>query len=323
MSELRFFTFFSKDYVPKAELLHESLLRFESPLSIQLCYLDKESHQFAKTVITDSIFSFSDVLGDNALLESALQGRLGAARIFSAVPSMIKNAISKVPENSLLIYLDADTLAFGSFDPVLKAMEGSSVGLFPHDFIRPLNLLFNRFGKYNAGAIVVRNDERGRSFLDEWENLCIGWCEDRVSGRNYSNQAYLTHLFEANPTGIAVLSDTGGNVAPWNCGAFNTSVQGTEVKHKGRSIVFFHFHGIDFSEGHWTIGHLRYLRFLLRSQIDAIYGRYISQLERAHRKHNVPIGKSERFSQGGSFTILNSLLALTSVIIGQRSQRQT
>lgn len=322
MSELSFFTFFSKDYLPKAELLHKSLLQNEAQLRFSCCYLDEQSAEFAKEVSNNSHFSFPEVLEDNAPLESVSRERKGASAIFSAVPSMIKKALSQLNKDDLMIYLDADTFAFSDFRPIGKAMEGYSVGLFPHDFIRPFHLLLERYGKFNAGAIVVRNNESGRRFLDEWERLCIAWCEDRVFGRNYSNQAYLTHLWRDRPEQIAILRGIGGNVAPWNAGLYNTKLRGRELFHRGSRIVFFHFHGIDFSSRYWTVGHLRYMRVLGRKEIDAIYGPYVRDLEVAHRKHQVELKKSERFGKGFRVVISNYTITFVSILFNQRSKRK-
>lgn len=322
MSELSFFTFFSKEYLPRAELLHRSLLSNENHLTFSCCVLDAKSAEFAESLCNSSYFSFSEVLEENALLDSVVRMRKGADAIFSAVPAMIKKALAGLSENDLLVYLDADTVAFSDFKRISETMKGYSIGLFPHDFIRPLHLIFNRYGEFNAGAIVVRNNHRGRRFLDEWERLCIAWCEDRVLRGNYSNQAYLTHLWRAQSEGIVILRGIGGNVAPWNSGLLNTKLTEEGLIHRGNRLVFFHFHAITFSPQHWTVGHLRYMRVLGRKQIDAIYGKYVLDLETAHRKHQIALKRSERFGHGFGVHIFESALTLVSILLNQRTKRQ-
>lgn len=319
MSELAFLTFFSRDYIPKAHLLHQSLVRHANKSQLICCYLDDDSKEFAEEISEPHSFSVTEVIEMNSDLAEAVRSRRGADAIFSAVPSILKRGLAFRPENSLLLYLDADTCALGDFGPIENAMDGNSVGLFPHSFIRPLQSALNRYGKFNAGAIVIRNDKKGKQFLDAWEELCIEWCEDRVDGEKYSNQRYLTTLQSRDPERVAILGDLGGNVAPWNAGIMNIQVSGDMVFHNGRPIVFFHYHGLDFSLDHWSIGHVRYLRLLRRNQIKAIYGQYVQNLEMAHSKFGIELGTSKRLLEGPN--LVRKIFNVAALLLGQRSRR--
>jgi hypothetical protein len=85
--------------------------------------------------------------------------------------------------------------------------------------------------------------------LKWWRNACLDWCYARAEDGKFGDQKYLDDWL-TRFSGIHVLINLGGGVAPWNVSRYNffykdQNVYGTEINgNKKFKIIFFHFHHI-------------------------------------------------------------------------------
>lgn len=321
LRRLHFLTFFSKGYLPQAHVLLESILERYPKANVIACALDEEARAIIAYFPQVKIFSLEEVLETQPELKQVFIQRQGASAIFSSVPSIALNAISRIPSGELLIYLDADTALVNDISSVVKELDHHAIGLFPHTFLLPARPLLNRYGRFNAGAFVVRKSEPGLRFLQSWQRLCIDWCEDRVSGKRYSNQGYLTQLFDESEVDVKSLVRCGGDIAPWNLGLINFSLEKGKALLDGVPISFFHFHGLVPGETEWTLGHLRYFRVAPKSAIEHLYVPYLRSLTAAASKYGVTLTKSRRFSQSLMGRLADYVLQVATVLLGQRVKK--
>jgi hypothetical protein len=322
LDNVHFLTFFSSGYLPQAHVLLDSIFERYPDANVIVCTLDEDSKAISAHFPMLNELPFEKVLNADPMLRKVFNERPGASGIFTSVPSIALAAIENIPNGGLLLYLDADTALVNGVEPILESIEGHSVGLFPHNFIRPAAGFLNKYGRFNAGAFAVRKAPGGLSFLNEWRKMCINWCEDRLSGNRYSNQAYLTHLFDASTEEIKCLSDSGGNIAPWNLGFENFSMKDGKPSAGEVPISFFHFHGLTPGDSKWSFGHLRYFRVASQSAIEHLYVPYLKKLVAASHLFGVEIRKSKRFSRKISGRLADTLIQLANVLLRQRASNR-
>jgi hypothetical protein len=181
-----------------------------------------------------------------------------------------------------------------------------------------LRPFLEKYGKFNAGAFVIRNSDSGINFLSKWRSLCIEWCEDRISEKKYSNQGYLTHLADQFKESVSILANSGGNVAPWNSNFVNTRKKGTSLTYKNEKISFFHFHGISESKNTWSINHLRYGNIVSRRVLKSLYAPYLASLISSSQIFKIELKKSNRFQASFLSFGFDLVLWATSLVLVQR-----
>lgn len=309
-----YLTLFSKEYLPRAHALLESIYRFDVSARVLACVLDEQSESVLASFPGMEIFDLSTALRAYPEAARAVNSRRGANAIFTAVPSILNYALGCVDQNEHILYLDADTYLFSHPKPIFDELGSKDVGLFAHDFSGPLARKLLRFGRFNAGALVIRNSAAAGHFLYEWQKLCNEWVQDYVEDDKYSNQAYLGKLFEKFQDFVAILSSSGGNVAPWNAGSRQISLDQGHVKYKGNNVTFFHFHGLSRVGSIWLTGGVRYLKFLSVTKLRALYAEYLVSLERSERvygeNHVLP-----RFQEPGAWLRASEIIRVIATIV--------
>jgi hypothetical protein len=214
-------------------------------------------------------------------LTAARSGRSKGEYIFTCIPSLINHVLENAAPSDYVTYLDSDVFFYA--DPTEELCSdlhrlGGSIGLTSHRFPEDLKHL-RQYGDFNAGCVVFRNDDRGRTAARWWSDACLNWCLDHPDSGRYANQGYLNDIarqFE----GAFVLPAGGLNVAPWN-------MAGTTIHQMGQSycledgtpLVFFHFHGLR-QRGSWMYTGLRAFKVSADSAVlQGLYAPYVLRLE--------------------------------------------
>lgn len=144
-----------------------------------------------------------------------------------------------------IVYLDADMMFFHDPAPLLRQLDGASVGLSPHFFDN------GHYGRYCVQFVFFRNDEAGRAALSWWKDRCLEWCYDRYEDGLFGDQVYLDRMQGMFP-GVKEIEDRGCGVAPWNEDQYRFLPDAKILwEGKERPVYFFHFHGIavDYENG--------------------------------------------------------------------------
>jgi hypothetical protein len=176
-----------------------------------------------------------------------------------------------------VVYLDSDMAFFDDPEPIFDAAFGGSVGIIPHRYSPRLGHL-RKYGTYNVGWVMFRNDHPGRTCSAWWRDATIDWCHDYPDAGRYADQGYLDRFNEVVAE-VRVLDDPGLNVAPWNLGGHDVRLDGDRLVVDGASrLVFFHFQGLRHEGGVWY-PNLRPYRTRLDPLVrESIYEPYIAQL---------------------------------------------
>ena len=313
---MNFFTFFSYSYIPKATILIRSIKKFHPNSKIFVVLLDDESRVILNEFPELVCFDWKTIVFEDSQLSAAIKFRDFSSQIFSSVPVMTQEVLKLIGEDELLIYLDADTALFSELSQLKSGMQDYSLGLFAHDFNFILRRYLLRFGKFNAGAFIVRADEFGRAFLKSWRGSCINWCLDEVgSNGEYSNQKYLENY--GNSLKTINLQPMGGDIAPWNSSWRDFSFSKSLICYRNNPLLFFHFHGIEKIGSRWFLGHLNYGMLLRKKCKEFIYQNYLTQLEIENSHYGVSAEKSHRYKKTFASKLLGGMLIMLKFILRQ------
>ena len=163
---------------------------------------------------------------------------------WTLTPTIIARILDLLPENEVLVYTDADTLYFSDDGAIFEELGDGSVLIHEHRFAEVNRADHERYGTYNVGLMVFRNDDRARSVLRWWREKCIDWCYDFVDNGRYGDQAYLNH-WPTQFEGVRVLAHKGAGTAPWNQIRYLfTQRQDSSIWVDNQPLIHYHFHAM-------------------------------------------------------------------------------
>ncbi|MCS6289244.1 MAG: hypothetical protein H8K10_09740 [Nitrospira sp.] len=160
---------------------------------------------------------------------------------FTCTPSLPLYILRRNIEIDIITYLDADTYIFSDTDTIFQELGTHSIGITGHRFPASLHHL-EKYGRYNVGWLMFRNDAAALDCLAWWRQRCLDWCYDRYEDGRFADQKYLDEWSSRFP-GTVVLNHPGLNAAPWNLGGVMVSQSDAGVQIDDKPLVCFHFHG--------------------------------------------------------------------------------
>ncbi len=254
-----FFTSATRAYLPKVQVLAESLKEHNPNVVFVLALLDDDiglPDVLVANPVIDQILSANDVLRDEPRSWVFQHSIVEAC---TAVKASVLSMLLAKPDVESVTYLDPDIRVFGSFDNMLALHDNASIILTPHltDFEHTVKGILDnevsalRHGTYNLGFISVKNDPVGRAFSDWWEFRLRNLCVDDLAGGIFTDQKWID-LVPGIFDGVAICRDPGLNLSTWNLSrrVVNQSRDGA-VTVNGQPLIFAHFSGFD-SGNHLT-----------------------------------------------------------------------
>jgi hypothetical protein len=232
-------------------------------------------------IISNRAFEASDP----ELVAAKRDGRSLIEYYFSTKPSLVAYVFNHAPEVDFVSYVDADIWFFGDPTPFFEEAGDAPVLLTPHRFSSRIAHMVS-WGFFNAGWLSFRRSQDGMACLEWWRQRCIEWCRDWIDEANDRNgdQRYLNQFPRLFPQTHAS-SHKGANLAPWNIGDVNLTLQNGEISVDGRPLVFFHFHGIKLLAFNvYRTAHDAYCAPLNRMMCEVLYRPYIGELRRIDRE---------------------------------------
>lgn len=186
-------------------------------------------------------------------------------------------------------YLDADMYFYDNPELIIREKGSASVIVTPHYYHHEYDQSATD-GIYCAQFVYFENNPDGNRVLNWWSTACAKWCYLKVEGGKFGDQKYLD-FWPYHFRGVHVNRHHGAGMAPWN--ALQYSVEVTSpgryaltLKESGATfpLVFFHFHGLTFSDNHVRLTeHMYYLPSIVR---DRIYKDYLDTLGIIRREIN-------------------------------------
>lgn len=236
-------TLFDGGYIARGVALAESLNAHCTPHRLYVLCMDEDACTLLTRLnIPNIILIRRDELeaADKQLAE-VQPTRNTVEYYFTSKASLIRYVLGKNMNCDRVTYLDADLFFFSDPARLDSEIAVSSVAVIEHRF-SPGNQHLNKFGRFNAGWLSIRNDLMGHQCIDWWRSRCLEWCHDYVEGDRYADQKYLDEIPEL--FGATAVSNIGANLAPWNIGSYILSHQGIKVFVDSQPVIFFHFQGV-------------------------------------------------------------------------------
>ena len=148
-----------------------------------------------------------------------------------------------------VIYMDPDTAALASLEPLERWLETDDILLTPHlidpnvDHVAILDndLSASRTGIFNLGFVAIRTTGEGARFARWWNDRLLDYCYDDMPNGLFVDQRWCDHvpaLFDR----VTIIRDPGYNVASWNLSTRTVTVEKDgRITVNGAPLRFWHF----------------------------------------------------------------------------------
>ena len=286
----KYCTLFDKNYLPHFLSLHDSLKSNIPCFVIYAFCMDDESYNVllkseSKNIIPISFIELESHFTD---LKIAKSNRSIVEYYFTCTSAICSFVFDKYDNVELLTYLDADLFFFSSPEPIYNELKCASIGIIKHNFNFIGKVLYQKYGIFNVGWISFKNDKNARICLEDWRKNCLNWCYDYLYKDKFADQKYLNYWPE-NYSGVHIINHIGANVAPWNVGHYNVSINFTsrKVQINNNDLIFFHFASLkQLKINMHTTSVSLYFTSLSQSMKSFIYLPYLASI----RKYNKELG---------------------------------
>ncbi len=267
-------TYFDRGYLAQGLALWRSLARHDPAAVLWTLVLDEETAEVLRDLKQARlrVLTLPELLAADPALAATQAGRPRNEFIFTLTPCLVRWLLQTHPEVGLLTYLDADLYFFADPAPIRRELGAGSVLVVAHRY--PVwHDDAARYGRFNVGVLMFRDDANGRACLDWWRARCLESCALTVDGVHHGDQKYLDawpQLF----AGVVELKHPGVNVAPWNWARHRCELRADGVRIDGASLIVFHFAQFRRISGRWfDSGQLEYGIMPLRLR-SRLYGEY-------------------------------------------------
>jgi len=213
-------TLFDGGYTARGMVLADSLREHCSPCQLYILCMDDDAKTILErlripNVVLISLVEFEQ---EDSQLVEVKKLRSTVEYYFTCKASLIKYVLGENPDCERVTYLDSDLFFFSDPIQLDNEIAASSVAVIDHHF-SPGNQRLNKYGRFNAGWLSIRNDITGLQCIEWWRSRCLEWCYDYVDNDRYADQKYL-EKFPALFNSI-IVHNIGANLAPWNIGNYN------------------------------------------------------------------------------------------------------
>lgn len=252
MNSLHFFTSVTSNYIPKVNVLVESIKRFHPDSSFHLVLSDTLSPDITK-FISDKIDSI--ILLEHLPIENLMSWifKHDIVELCTAVKGIAFKEIYRKFEAKKIIYLDPDTVVFNSLDYIIEQLNDNPVILTPHFYkpqpdlqsIKHYEISVLKHGIYNLGFLGINTSQNGLVFLNWWTERLLSYCYDEIARGLFTDQRWID-LAPVFFDFIKILRQPNYNVAIWNL--TQRKISGTvpdNILIDDLPLVFFHFTGFD------------------------------------------------------------------------------
>lgn len=254
------FTSAACNYLPKAQLLRDSLRRFHPEFRLVLALPDRLPENTA-----------TDELGWDEVLPIESMGirdwktwafTHAIVELATAIKPVALEMLLSRPDCRAVVYFDPDMVLFSRLDDLVEQLDSADILLTPHQN-RPESGLAEvmdneisslKHGIYNLGFIGVRLTPNGRQFARWWAERTYYFCQDDIPNGLFTDQRWMD-LAPALFSGVEIMRNSRFNVAPWNLTTRRLS-GGAEAGYQvdDKPLGFYHFTGFDSGAHHIMTG---------------------------------------------------------------------
>lgn len=248
------FTIVAKNYLPLAFVQAETLKKFHPDIHYSILVCDSidgvNINAIPYEVKTLDVLNIPDI--------EQLEFKYNLTEFCTAVKPyyfnyLFNNGCTKA------IYLDPDVCVFSSLQPIFNELDSASIVVTPH-FITPeieytgtiTEALLLHVGVFNFGFAAVSANERGRHFINWWQNRLHNLAyQDKIEAL-HTDQKWADLLPAFYGKNVLISADIGRNMAFWNLHerllvAVNEGIYEVQNRFTGEKVplMLFHFAGYD------------------------------------------------------------------------------
>jgi hypothetical protein len=233
-----------------------------------------------------SVLPLEKLMATYPELSSAQENRSKTSFVFTLTPFLVSEVLGYAKDESMVTYIDADTLFFGPPEDVFVDST-ANVYRSPHNCSEHLKHL-SQYGRYNTGWVSFRANEHGRRCAAWWSQKCLEWCHDRVEDGKFADQAYIEGFDQIVPA-VRLIDNNGVNCAPWNASGKRFQRYGGSVWVNDVRLINFHFamfHRVNC----WVSAHRLGAQKVVGAKglIEHVYKPYAKALGRAVDEYRIP-----------------------------------
>lgn len=274
------FNICSANYLPYAKATADSLIRYNPDYRFVIFLLDVYPEIDASYFLPHTIVHVPDM---NIPELSEMNQRYDIFELSCALKPFASEWILKnYADCAMAFYFDSDILIYDRLSIAEDLLINNSVLLTPHvsdalEYEERIHMEkdFLRTGVYNGGFFGVKNDEISFKFLKWWKNRLKDLCFNDAQNGLFVDQLWLNFV-PLIFTGVAVLKNTGYNMAYWNIAERNLSdVKGNYIVNSDSPLVFFHFSGFDiFNSGNTLSKFQKAFTFESNPEVQPLFDEY-------------------------------------------------
>ena len=296
-------TFFDVGYLSRGIAMIKSLRAHGDNAKVYLLALDSDTQNYFRDYPLENVqlLNIEEIENFSPELFAVKDDRTKMEYYFTTTPQLFKYIFNlENKPGQVVTYLDADLYFFSSPFAIDQALGNKSVGISEHRYSSRFEAKLSKYGRFNAGFVSFRNDDKGNEVLDWWAKRALEWCTDIPTEGKYANQGYLNSFPEF--PGVQILENAGINLAPWNTSSHKIeSGSFGKTFADGDELVFFHFHGVRKVQSWFVTSQLIYgspLSAPLKNNVYTPYVRQLQEIEEELLRNNAPIPQIKKRGNG-------------------------
>ena len=215
---MTFCTLFDSLYLDKGIALYRSLERVTDDFTLYIfCFDDKSKEVIEALRLRHAVAVHHSEFEDEELLRLKKE-RSGAEYCWTCTTAIIEYVLDNF-DVSDCTYLDSDLYFYKDPKELFDEIEGAGADtcIVEHRFKDDSfgRRLEKRNGRYCVEFNYFTQSDNSRKILAWWRDKCREWCFDIPEPDRMGDQKYL-NKFPQLFSGVHVLKNPGGGVAPWN-----------------------------------------------------------------------------------------------------------
>lgn len=242
--KLYFCTLFDSHYAAKGWAMYLSLLQVCPSFHLYVFAFDDCIASALKRISAEHMTVISLKEFEDEELLRIKPTRTKAEYCWTCTPSTVLYCLQNYNIDHCT-YIDSDLYFFSNPEILVNELGHDDVLITEHRYSPQYDQSVIS-GKYCVQFMAFKNTDNSLRVLNWWRNACLEWCFNRHEDGRFGDQKYLDD-WTTRFTGIHVLENLGGGLAPWNMQQYQfrkerACILGSDVNGQVFKVVFFHFH---------------------------------------------------------------------------------
>jgi hypothetical protein len=243
-----FCTYFDKNFLYRGLALYFSLIEQNIPFKLYLLSLDNKTTKLLNQLNLKNIYliELSTLEVSFPELLKAKNNRSRVEYYWTLTPYFPLYLIKKFKRIDIITYLDADLVFFNSPKVLYDEMNDHSVFIIPHRLKGEDKIHEKKWGKYNVGYMMFKNDADGEALLVWWSKKCLEWCYYKVEENRAGDQKYLDFFSTIYPDTIES-KNHGAGIGNWNIHYYNYKLKNQVlfISPQNVPLIVLHFNKVE------------------------------------------------------------------------------